>query len=181
MAFDSLTATNGGSPAPLAGRNTAAGFVGAAALATADGAEVNAGNPLPVEIQGSIPVTIASAIEITNDVGNAIPVSAAALPLPAGAATELTAEAVTDLLQEVCIRLADIADSVGNLMPDTAGRIRVAAETLGTLSTITTVTTVATVGNMANQTNIGGFAATQHMMALTQMAEQALRQNIVIS
>ncbi len=101
--------------------------------------------------------------------------------LNAKAATELTAEAVTELLQEVCIRLADIADSVGNLMPDTAGRIRVAAETLGTLSTITTVTTVTTVTNMANQTNIGGFAANQHMMALTQMAEQALRQNIVIS
>jgi hypothetical protein len=136
---------------------------GASVLVDADAVPIDDANPLPVVHQGTMQV------------------DAAALPLPTGAATELTAEAVTELLQEVCIRLADIADSVGNLMPDTAGRIRVAAETLGTLSTITTVTTVATVTNMANQTNIGGFAANQHMMALTQMAEQALRQNIVIS
>lgn len=37
--------------------------------------DISAANPVPVEIQGSIPVTIASAIEITNDAGNAIPVS----------------------------------------------------------------------------------------------------------
>lgn len=84
----------------------------------------------------------------------------------AGMAKEVT---VSGLLEEIAIRLADIADSVGNLMPDAAGRIRVNAEALGTLST------------MSNQTSIGGFAANQHMMALTQMAEQALRQNIVIS
>jgi hypothetical protein len=110
-----------------------------------------------------------------------LPVTASALPLPAGAASEATAAALSDLLEEVCVRLADIADSVGNLMPDAAGRIRVAAETLGTLATITTVTTVSTVTNMANQTNIGGLAANQQIMALTQMAEQALRQNVVIS
>jgi hypothetical protein len=52
--------------------------------------DVSTANPMPVEIQGSIPVTIASAIEITNDAGNAIPVSASALPLPSGAATEAT-------------------------------------------------------------------------------------------
>lgn len=41
--------------------------------------DISAANPVPVEIQGSIPVTIASAIEITNDAGNAIPVSSADL------------------------------------------------------------------------------------------------------
>lgn len=52
--------------------------------------DVSSSNPLPVEITGSIPVTIASAIEITNDAGNAIPVSASSLPLPTGAATQAT-------------------------------------------------------------------------------------------
>jgi len=42
-----------------------------------DGSATDASSaaPLPVSITGSIPVTIASAIEITNDAGNAIPVS----------------------------------------------------------------------------------------------------------
>ena len=88
---------------------------------------------------------------------------------------------VTDLLQEVAVRLADIADSLGNLMPDVAGRLRVNAEVLGTLSTISTVTTVGTITTMNNAANIGGFAANQHMMALTQMAEMALRQNITFN
>lgn len=49
------------------------------ALADDQGAPINSANPIPVAIQGAIPVTIATAIEITNDEGNAIPVSAAAL------------------------------------------------------------------------------------------------------
>ena len=63
-------------------------------------------------------------------------------------------------------------------MPDTAGRIRVAAETLGTLSTITTVTTV---GTVTNQSQVGGYAANMQMIYMSQMAEMALRQNVVIS
>lgn len=85
---------------------------------------------------------------------------------------------VTGLLEEVAFRLSDIADSLGNLSPDIAGRLRVTAEVVANIATITTVTTV---GTVTNQTNIGGFAANQHIIALTQMAESNLRQNIVIS
>lgn len=85
---------------------------------------------------------------------------------------------VTSLLQELAVRLSDIADSVGNLMPDVAGRLRVTAEVVANIATITTVTTV---GTVTNQTNIGGIAANQQIVALTQMAEAGLRQNIVIS
>lgn len=82
---------------------------------------------------------------------------------------------VTGLLEEVAFRLSDIADSLGNLSPDIAGRLRVTAEVVANIATITTVATV------SNQTNIGGLAANQHIMALTQMNEFGLRQNIVIS
>jgi hypothetical protein len=85
---------------------------------------------------------------------------------------------VTGLLEELAFRLSDLADSVGNLMPDAAGRLRVAAETVGNIATITTITTVATV---SNQTNIGGLAANQHMLAMTQINELGLRQNVVFS
>ncbi len=85
---------------------------------------------------------------------------------------------VTGLLEEVAFRLSDIADSLGNLSPDIAGRLRVTAEVVANINTINTVTAVSTV---SNQTNIGGLAANQHIMALTQMNEFGLRQNIVIS
>lgn len=90
----------------IAGKSTASGFVGSVLLTDKNGAEIDIANPVPVAIQGSIPVTIASAIEITNDAGNAIPVqgtfwqatqpvSAAALPLPAGASTEASLAALS--------------------------------------------------------------------------------------
>jgi hypothetical protein len=85
---------------------------------------------------------------------------------------------VTGLLEEVAFRLSDIADSLGNLSPDVAGRLRVTAEVVANIATITTVTTV---GTVTNQTSIGGIAANQQIVALTQMAEANLRQNIVIS
>ena len=93
----------------------------------------------------------------------------------ANLASEATTVEITNLLEELAIRLADIADSVGNLMPDTAGRLRVAAETVANIATITTVTTV---GTVTNQAQIGGLAANQQIIALTQMAESALRVNI---
>lgn len=90
-----------------------------------------------------------------------------------------------ELLQELAIRLVDIADSVGNLSVDTSLRLRVAVETFtATIANITnvgTVTTVTTVGTVSNQTNIGGLSAAQMMLALTQTAEQALRRNVVIT
>ena len=88
---------------------------------------------------------------------------------------------VTGLLREVAVRLSDIADCLGILSPDIAGRLRVTAEVVANIATITTVTTVTTVGTVTNQTNIGGLAAIQHIIALTQMAEGDLRRNIVIS
>jgi hypothetical protein len=116
---------------------------------------------------------LAGVVRTTDDAGNGKEI-----------ATQATQADVAALLQEVCIRLCDIADSVGNLMPDVAGRLRVAAETVANISTITTVTTVSTVttiGSLTNQAQIGGYAANQHIIALTQMAEGDLRRNIVIS
>ena len=134
MALDSLTAKAniGAGTDALAGVATPEGFAGAVALVDDTGALVNAANPLAVEIQGSIPVTIASAIEITNDAGNAIPVqgtfwqatqpvsgsfwqatqpvSLADLPLPTGAATEATLATVA-----AAIKAEDAAHVSGDM------------------------------------------------------------------
>ena len=94
-------------------------------------------------------------------------------PLPVSAMnTEQKLDLVCDLLAELAFRLTDIADSVGNMSPDTAGRIRVAAETLGTLSTITTMT---------NQAQMGGVAMNAYMATISQLSEGGLRRNVVIS
>lgn len=59
-------------------------------------------SPLPVSISGSIPVTIASAIEVTNDAGNPLPVSGtvavSSSALPAGAATVAGQAAIVSAL-----------------------------------------------------------------------------------
>lgn len=87
-------------------------------------------------------------------------------------ATEITLSELSGLLEEIAVRLTDIGDSVGNLMPDAAGRLRVAAETVANIATVSTV---------GNQGSIGGLAANQHILAMTQISEFSLRQNIVIS
>lgn len=169
MADNVIARANTGSGTDILATKELAGGVQLpkALLVDGSGVEFDAGNPVPVEIQGSIPVTIASAIEITNDAGSPIPVESPA--------SDAKLDSVTDLLREVAYRLSDIADSVGNLMPDTSGRIRVAAETLGTLSTITTVSTV------TNQAQMGAMALNAYVATISQMNEGDLRRNVVIS
>ena len=116
----------------------------------------------------------ASVTLATKELPDSAHATKAAIVDDTGAVQDLSA-----LLQEVCIRLADIADSVGNLMPDAAGRLRVTAEVVA--SHAVTLASLATVGTVTNQTQVGGLAANQQIIALTQMAEQALRQNVVIS
>lgn len=156
----------------IAGKSTASGFVGSVLLTDKNGAEIDTANPVPVAIQGSTPVE-GTFWQDTQ------PVSATALPLPAGAATEATLDALSALLQEVCIRLADVADSVGNLTPDAAGRLRVTAEVVA--SHAVTLASLATVTTLTNMAQVGGYAANQQIIAQTQMNEFCLRQNVVIS
>lgn len=76
--------------------NTGA-IAGTVALdATALAALAAAATPGTQPISGNVGVL--GAVEIVNDAGNAIPVSAAALPLPAGAASETTLAAVNGKL-----------------------------------------------------------------------------------
>ena len=134
MALDSLTAKAnvGAGTDVLAGKTVGGKFAGAVVILDDTGAEIGESNPLSVEIVGSIPVTIASAIEITNDAGNAIPVqgtfwqatqpvsgsfwqatqqvSLADLPLPTGAATEATLATVA-----AAIKAEDAAHVSGDM------------------------------------------------------------------
>jgi hypothetical protein len=58
----------------------------------------------PALVGGKVPVDISSisgTVEITNDVGNAIPVSAASLPLPSGASTEAKQDTQVNKLSSI--------------------------------------------------------------------------------
>lgn len=152
------------------------------------------------------------------------PVSAAALPLPSGAATETTlasldaklpaldagrlpvslppggggltntelraaavpvdvAGELLEAIEALRMGLQALTRTVGLLMPDTAGRMRVNLETgttavTGTLTGVTTVTTVAT---LTNQAQVGALAANDQIPALLRVAAAGLRNNIQVS
>lgn len=72
--------------------------------------------------------------------------------------------------------LADsISRSIGQAMPDVAGRLRVITDGGSTLGTITTLST------LSNQTLIGGYAASEQIPMLMHMGADNLRRNIQVS
>ena len=76
---------------------------------------------------------------------------------------------------------------LGQTMPDTAMRLRVALDaisaslTLATITTVGTVTTVTTVSTVTNQSQLGGFAAQDQIPALMRMAADSSRRNITVT
>lgn len=75
--------------------------------------------------------------------------------------------------------LADsISRSIGQAMPDVAGRLRVITDGGSTLGTITTLSTLST---LSNQTLIGGYAASEQIPMLMHMGADNLRRNIQVS
>lgn len=73
---------------------------------------------------------------------------------------------------------------IGQAMPDTAARLRVALDAISgslTLAAVTTVTTVTTVSTMTNQTQIGGLAATEQIPSLMRLGADSLRRNITVT
>lgn len=103
-------------------------------------------------------------------------------PLP----VQMLGEALEAL--EACrMFLQSLSRTVGQVMPDTAGRQRVlidaisASLTLATVTTVTTVSTVTSVTTLANQTNIGGIAAVEQIPALMRIASGCTRQQISVT
>lgn len=87
--MDSLVAkaNTGAGTDQLAGKSTASGFVGSVLLTDKNGTEIDTANPLPVGVQGTVPVS-GTFWQATQ------PVSAASLPLPTGASSEATLAAL---------------------------------------------------------------------------------------
>lgn len=121
---------------------------------------------------------------VTGVDGVAVDVSASN-PMPVGAVGELL-----EAIEAQRMAIQALTRSIGQSMPDVAGRLRVAIDaisgslTLGTITTVGTVSTcsvVTTVSTVSNQTNIGGFAATEQIPSLMRLGADALRRNISVT
>jgi hypothetical protein len=110
--------------------------------------------------------------------GTAVDVSEAN-PMPINAVGELI-----EAVEAMRYAIHSLTRSMGQAMPDTAGRLRVNVE-LGALTasiaaaqTLATVTTVAT---LTNQTQIGGLPAFEQIPALMRLGADSLRRNVSVS
>lgn len=92
----------------------------------------------------------------------------------------VTQDELIEALEAMRFAVQALTRSIGQMMPDTAQRMRVNIEA-GTLPTVTTVGTVTTLGTMTNQTQIGGLAATEQIPSLMRLGADSLRRNISVS
>lgn len=74
--------------------------------------------------------------------------------------------------------LQALSRTVGQVLPDTAGRQRVLIDAISASLTLATVTSVTT---LANQTNIGGIAAVEQIPSLMRIASGCTRQQISVT
>jgi len=141
---------------------------------TNDG-DLSATNPMPVT--GSVAVTTAAPLEVTAstpldvDVTNVVEAT-----IPNGELIEA--------LEAMRMAVHSLTRSIGQTMPDVAGRMRVALDAISaslTLATVTTVGTVTTCGTLTNQTQLGGNPAFEQIPALMRLGADSLRRNIVVS
>jgi len=103
-----------------------------------------------------------------GDDGVAVDVSTAN-PMP----VTLTQGEVVEALEAMRMAIQSLTRSVGQAMPDTAGRLRANIEAFS--ATITTLTT------LTNQTQIGGLPAFEQIPALMRLGADSLRRNVSVT
>lgn len=87
-----------------------------------DGTPVSSSNPVPVDIQDASvtingDVTVSSEVEVKNDTGNPVPVSASSLPLPTGASTLAEQQTQTTHLSDIKTSVQTLDNAIsGNEM-----------------------------------------------------------------
>jgi hypothetical protein len=108
-----------------------------------------------------------------GDDGTAVDVSEAN-PMPA----TITTGELLEVLEATRMAIQALTRSVGQAMPDTAGRLRVNVEAITTIAAITTLTTLTT---LTNQTQIGGLPAFEQIPALMRLGADSLRRNVSVT
>jgi len=144
--------------------------------------DVSASNPLPTTGPLTDTQLRATAVPVSGTVTATGPLTDAQLR-----ATAVSVDAIGELIEAIeaqRIALQALVRTIGQSMPDTAGRLRVlvdsisASLTLATITTVGTVTTVTTVSTLTNQTQIGGLSATEQIPSLMRLGADSARRNI---
>ena len=89
-----------------------------------------------------------------------------------------------EALEAMRMAVHSLTRSIGQTMPDVAGRMRIALDAISaslTLATVTTVGTVTTCSTLTNQTQLGGNPAFEQIPALMRLGADSLRRNIVVT
>jgi hypothetical protein len=94
-------------------------------------------------------------------------------PLP----TALYGEAI-EALEAMRMAIQALTRTMGQAMPDTAGRLRVNVE-LGALTA--SIAAAQTLATLTNQTQIGGLSATEQIPSLMRLGADSLRRNITVT
>ena len=100
--------------------------------------------------------------------------------------------ALESTLQSLRLAVAALTRTIGLMMPDAAGRMRVsldaasatvAATQSGTwnVGTMTTLSTLTTCSTLTNQNQVGGYSANDQIPALMHLSADCLRRNITVS
>jgi hypothetical protein len=133
------------------------------------------GEAAQVQVVGLATFAGADDAKTVQDIGEAN-------PMPVAVYGELV-----EAIEAMRIAIHALTRSVGQAMPDTAGRLRVNVE-LGAITasiaasqTLANVTTVATLNSLVNQIQIGGLSATEQIPSLMRLGAGSIRRNITVS
>ena len=99
-------------------------------------------------------------------------------PMPVVAYGELV-----EAIEAMRMAIQSLTRTIGQSMPDTAGRLRVLAEnpTAANLTATVSIAASQTLSSLSNQTQIGGLAATEQIPSLMRLGADASRQNIIVT
>jgi hypothetical protein len=111
-----------------------------------------------------------------GDDGTAVDVSESN-PMP----VTLTQGEVVEALEAMRMAVQALSRSIGQSMPDVAGRLRVVVDAITGSLTLATITTVGTVTTLTNQTQIGGLPAFEQIPALMRLGADSLRRNVSVT
>jgi hypothetical protein len=128
--------------------------------------DISTSNPMPANLTAPIAVSSTTGTVTTQETGELV-----------------------EAIEALRMAVQSLNRTVGQVLPDSTGRMRVNIETgsnvaitsLPTLSTVTTVGTVTTVATTTNQTQMGGIIAVDQVPALMCIAAQGLRRNITVT
>jgi len=88
-----------------------------------------------------------------------------------------------EAIEALRMAIQSLTRTIGQSMPDTAGRLRVLAEnpTAGNLTATVSLSGNQTLATLTNITQIGGFSATEEIPSLMRLGADSSRRNILVT